>query len=202
MSSSPGKVVVAGGGGSSTGGGFMAEVKFFVRGITFLPGDFVSLFSLFFDNLSTLLGFAGAILGLNPTSAHLQEILYQRIIPAAGIMLFAGNVYYTYQAIRMARTYGRPFTAQPYGFNTAGGFPFIFGTFQVLCYVTMVVGFIGSSLTAPLRILLCCSLLNMYCINPKYPFWRHRYYLRRLLFLPSPMHRRYLHGGGNCARRE
>ena len=48
-------------------------------GVTFGSGDFVSLFSLFFDNLSTLLGFAGAILGLNPTNALLQEILYQRI---------------------------------------------------------------------------------------------------------------------------
>lgn len=100
----------------------------FKAGYTFGSGDFVSLFSLFFDNLSTLLGFAGAILGLSPTNALLKEILYQRIIPAAGIMLFVGNVYYSYQGVRMAKKFGRPFTAQPYGLNTAGGFPFIFGT--------------------------------------------------------------------------
>ena len=86
------------------------------------------------------MGFAGAILGINPTNAHLQEILYQRIIPAAGIMLFLGNVYYTWQAIRLSRKYKRAYTAQPYGLNTAGGFPFIFGiiygvyfSYQMVC---------------------------------------------------------------------
>lgn len=110
------------------------DVKSFHRGITFGAGDFVALCSLFFDNLSTLLGFSGAILALNPTNACLQEILYRRIIPAAGIMLFLGNVYYSWMAIRMARKYQRAFTAQPYGFNTAGGFPFIFGIIYGVYY--------------------------------------------------------------------
>ena len=93
----------------------------------------MSLFSLFFDNLSTLLGFSGAILGLggalgtDAAKALLEEILFQRIVPAAGIMLFVGNVYYTWQAVRLANKYQKPYTAQPYGLNTAGGFPFIFG---------------------------------------------------------------------------
>lgn len=109
------------------------DVKSFHAGVTFRSGDFVSLFSLFFDNLSTLLGFAGAILGLRNFMtteegiANLEEILFQRIVPAAGIMLFLGNVYYTWQAIRLSNKYQRPYTAQPYGLNTAGGFPFIFG---------------------------------------------------------------------------
>jgi len=79
-------------------------------------------------------------LGINPTNAHLQEILYRRIIPAAGIMLFLGNVYYTWQAIRLSKKYQRAYTAQPYGLNTAGGFPFIFGiiygvyfSYQMVC---------------------------------------------------------------------
>jgi AGZA family xanthine/uracil permease-like MFS transporter len=86
--------------------------------------------------LSTLLGFAGAIQGLIIVSEDgtsnadvVSEILYQRIIPAAGVMLFVGNVYYTWQAIRMSRKFQRPYTAQPYGLNTAGGFPFIFGKY-------------------------------------------------------------------------
>jgi hypothetical protein len=61
-------------------------------GITYGSGDFVSLFSLFFDNLSTLLGFAGAISALAPGNPVMEEILYERIIPAAGLMLFLGNV--------------------------------------------------------------------------------------------------------------
>lgn len=96
-------------------------------GITLGSGDIVSLFSLFFDNLSSILGLAGAILALSPGNKVLEEIVYERIIPATGFMLFLGNVYYSYQAIRMTRKYGRPFTAQPYGINGAGGFPFVFG---------------------------------------------------------------------------
>ena len=101
--------------------------------MTFGAGDFVSLFSLFFDNLSTLLGFSGAILGLSDSLTHqgaidlLEDILFTRVIPAAGIMLFVGNVFYTWQAIRLANKYQRAYTSQPYGLNTAGGFPFIFG---------------------------------------------------------------------------
>jgi hypothetical protein len=57
-------------------------------GITFGSGDFVSLFSLFLDNLSTLPGFAGAIMALSSTSTVLEDIVYTKIIPAAGIMLF------------------------------------------------------------------------------------------------------------------
>ena len=45
-----------------------------------------------------------------------------------GIMLFLGNSYYAWQAIRMKKNNGgRDFTAQPYGLNTVGGFPFAFG---------------------------------------------------------------------------
>lgn len=96
-------------------------------GITYGSGDFISLFSLFFDNLSTLLGLSGAILSLSSTSTLLPEIVFRRIVPAAGIMLFFGNCYYTWQAIRMRNKYNKPYTAQPYGLNTSGGFPFIFG---------------------------------------------------------------------------
>lgn len=100
------------------------EVKQF-KGITFGAGDFVGLFSLFFDNLSTLLGLSYAILGLSATSTLLPEIVFQRIIPAAGIMLFVGNCFYSYQAVRMTKKYNHPYTAQPYGLNTAGRFDYL-----------------------------------------------------------------------------
>ena len=92
----------------------------------------MSLFSLFFDNLSTLLGFCGVTLYLLGNDdadgmALLEEILFERIVPACGIMLFLGNAYYTWQAIRLTKKYDHPYTAQPYGLNTAGGFPFLFG---------------------------------------------------------------------------
>lgn len=57
-----------------------------------------------------------------------NEIVYGRIIPAMGVMLFLGNSFYAWQAIRMKnKNGGREFTAQPYGLNTVGGFPFVFG---------------------------------------------------------------------------
>lgn len=115
---------------------FCVGFKQFYTNITFLSGDFVALFSLFFDNLSTLLGFAFAILGMSSTSTILPVIVFERIVPAAGIMLFAGNVYYTWQATRMKVKFGRPFTAQPYGLNTAGGFPFIFGILYGVYFAT------------------------------------------------------------------
>jgi len=72
------------------------------------------------------MGLAGA-LTTDAAIGLLEEILFQRIVPAAGIMLFIGNVYYTWQAIRLTNETGHAYTAQPYGLNTAGGFPFIFG---------------------------------------------------------------------------
>ena len=111
----------------------MSDVPQFF-GITFGSGDFIGLFSLFFDNLSTLLGLSFAILGLSSTSTILPDIVFKRIVPAAGIMLFLGNCYYTHQAIRMTKKYNRPYTAQPYGLNTAGGFPFVFGIIYGVYY--------------------------------------------------------------------
>jgi hypothetical protein len=86
--------------------------KQFWCNITFGAGDFVSLFSLFFDNLSTLLGLSGAILALSSTSTLLPDLVYKRIVPAAGVMLFLGNIFYTWQATRMKAKYKREFTAQ------------------------------------------------------------------------------------------
>ena len=51
----------------------------------------------------------------------------KRIYPAIGIMLFLGNFYMSWMASRMKEQYGRDFTAQPYGINTVGAFPFLFG---------------------------------------------------------------------------
>ena len=52
-----------------------------------------------------------------------KEIVYTRIIPALGIALFIGNVYYAHMATRMKAQFSRDFTAQPYGINTVGMYP-------------------------------------------------------------------------------
>lgn len=55
-----------------------------------------------------------------------KEIVYTRIIPALGVALFIGNVYYAHMATRMKAQFGRDFTAQPYGINTIGMYPTLF----------------------------------------------------------------------------
>lgn len=96
--------------------------------VTFYRGDFSSLASLFFDNLSSFLGLSGAMYGLlsseDPVLAH--AIVFERMVPACGVMLAAGNLYYGFQSARKTKEKGRLYTAQPYGINTTAGFPFIF----------------------------------------------------------------------------
>ncbi|KAL3893403.1 MAG: hypothetical protein SGARI_008196 [Bacillariaceae sp.] len=59
-------------------------------------------------------------------------------------MLFLGNIYYTWQAIRLANKYQRAYTAQPYGLNTAGGFPFIFGIIYGVFFAFQCEGDVGT----------------------------------------------------------
>jgi AGZA family xanthine/uracil permease-like MFS transporter len=107
--------------------GSKAQLSINGYALTFLPGDFASLASLFFDNLSTLLGVSGATFGVLSADPELaRKIVYQRMVPSCGVMLFLGNVYYAFQSARMTKQKGRLFTAQPYGLNTSGAFPFIF----------------------------------------------------------------------------
>ncbi|EOD04500.1 hypothetical protein EMIHUDRAFT_107666 [Emiliania huxleyi CCMP1516] len=46
-----------------------------------------------------------------------RELLYKRIIPGCGFVLFLGNVYYSWMATRMKTQFGREFTSQPYGIS-------------------------------------------------------------------------------------
>jgi AGZA family xanthine/uracil permease-like MFS transporter len=95
-------------------------------------GDCGSLSQLFFDNLSTLLGalFAVQALGnfgdISVSQDTLNEYIWGRIVPGVGVTLFAGNVYYSWQAIRLTNSCGRQYTAQPYGLNTPAAFAFVF----------------------------------------------------------------------------
>lgn len=95
-------------------------------------GDWGSLSQLFFDNLSTLLGalFATqALTNFGPISVSqdvMNEYVWGRIVPGVGVTLLAGNIYYSWQAIRLTNKYGRQYTAQPYGLNTPAAFAFVF----------------------------------------------------------------------------
>lgn len=111
------------------------EVLSLKEGCTMTGGDWGSFTQLFFDNLSTLLGALYAIQGLGSTASFgdiavsqdvMNDIVWNKIAPGVGITLFLGNLYYTWQAIRLTKKYNRQYTAQPYGINTPGAFAFVF----------------------------------------------------------------------------
>lgn len=103
-------------------------------------GDWGALSQLFFDNLSTLLGalFAIQALGnfgdISVSKEVLDEYIWGKIAPGVGITLFAGNVYYSWQAIRLSNSCGRQYTAQPYGLNTPAAFSFVFNVMYAVFF--------------------------------------------------------------------
>lgn len=106
------------------------ETVAFRQGITLTAGSFDSLTQLFFEILSTLLGVIYAlqsvVSGSSVTTDFLNQILYGKVVPGMGLSILIGNLYYSWQAIRLTRKWGRQYTAQPYGLNTPAAFSFIY----------------------------------------------------------------------------
>eukprot|EP00283_Hemiselmis_rufescens_P021848 CAMPEP_0173438638 /NCGR_PEP_ID=MMETSP1357-20121228/20522_1 /TAXON_ID=77926 /ORGANISM="Hemiselmis rufescens, Strain PCC563" /LENGTH=636 /DNA_ID=CAMNT_0014403947 /DNA_START=20 /DNA_END=1927 /DNA_ORIENTATION=- len=99
--------------------------------VTNTKGEFGAYTQLFFDNLSTMVGVLGAIMGnfsgdFGVPNDILQNLVFAKMASGLGLALVWGNVYYSYQAARMTRTTGRQYTAQPYGINTVAAFAFVF----------------------------------------------------------------------------
>lgn len=94
------------------------ELKDFGHGLSLTGGDLGSLSQLFFDNLSTLLGAIFALQGLQGAGVSqsvMDEYVWGKIVPGVGVTLLLGNIYYSWQAVRLTNTHGRQYTAQPYG---------------------------------------------------------------------------------------
>lgn len=85
----------------------------------FVKRDLDGFFGLFIDNLVQLLAIVtlcGALCGMHGENSR---ILYGRILPGAAISILFGNIFYAWQARRLARKEGRQdVTALPYGINT------------------------------------------------------------------------------------
>ncbi len=64
----------------------------------------------------------------------LDEYIWGKIAPGVGVTLFAGNVYYSWQAIHLTNLHGRQYTAQPYGLNTPAAFSFLFNIIYVVFF--------------------------------------------------------------------
>ena len=90
----------------------------------FVRGDIDGFFGLALDNLVQLLlidSLCRYVIGLP------DDILYGRILPGAAVSLLVGNIFYSWQAMKIARETGRDdICALPYGINTVSLFAHVF----------------------------------------------------------------------------
>lgn len=90
----------------------------------FVKRDIDGFFGLMIDNLVQLVYIAT----LAPLVAGLPaSLIYGRVLPGAALSVLVGNLFYAWQARRVAAREGRTdVTALPYGINTPSVFAFIF----------------------------------------------------------------------------
>jgi adenine/guanine/hypoxanthine permease len=90
----------------------------------FVKGDVDGFFGLALDNLVQVLlieALCGGVLGFP------DQLIYGRILPGVAVSLLVGNLYYAWQARRLAQRTGRTdVCALPYGINTVSLFAFVF----------------------------------------------------------------------------
>lgn len=93
----------------------------------FVKRDLDGFFGLFIDNLVQLLliiALCGALCGM---SGDFTYLIYGRILPGAAVSLIIGNVFYAWQARRLAAKENRTdVCALPYGINTPSMLVYIF----------------------------------------------------------------------------
>lgn len=78
-----------------------------------VPGDWNAFFGLGVNSLLNILVLSGLLLGVVQMP---PELVFGRIVPAIGVMLFLSNVYYAFMARRLAQKTGRAdVTAMPAG---------------------------------------------------------------------------------------
>jgi AGZA family xanthine/uracil permease-like MFS transporter len=89
----------------------------------FVPGDLDGFFGLFFSGFPDLL----LIAGLAPLCGFPMELVASRILPAVALSILGGNLFYAWQAHRLAvRTDRTDVTAIPFGVNTPTIFAYVF----------------------------------------------------------------------------
>jgi adenine/guanine/hypoxanthine permease len=89
----------------------------------FVRGDIDGFFGLALDNLVQLLVIVSLCKGVLHFS---DEILFDHVLPGAAVSLLVGNLFYSWQALRLAKRTGRTdVCAQPYGINTVSLFAYV-----------------------------------------------------------------------------
>jgi AGZA family xanthine/uracil permease-like MFS transporter len=87
----------------------------------FVKGDFDGFIGLFIDNLVNLL----IITGLCKAIGMPNDLIFGKMLPGTALSVLAGNIFYSYQAHKLARKERRnDVTALPYGINTVSLFAF------------------------------------------------------------------------------
>jgi AGZA family xanthine/uracil permease-like MFS transporter len=103
---------------SGAPGGLSPAGRWFVR------GDIDGFFGLALDNLIqvlVILALVEHVLGFAPA------LIYGKLLPGVGVSLIVGNLFYAWQARRLALKTGRAdVCALPYGINTVSLFAFVF----------------------------------------------------------------------------
>jgi AGZA family xanthine/uracil permease-like MFS transporter len=90
----------------------------------FVRGDIDGFFGLALDNLVQLMLIVGLCQGVLGFPA---EVVYGRILPGVAVSLLVGNLFYAWQARRLAIASGRSdVCALPYGINTVSLFAHVF----------------------------------------------------------------------------
>jgi AGZA family xanthine/uracil permease-like MFS transporter len=89
----------------------------------FTSGDVDGFFGLFFSGFPDLL----LIVGLAPVCGFPAEFVTRQVLPGVAISVLAGNLFYAWQARRLAARTGRDdVTAIPFGVNTPTIFAYVF----------------------------------------------------------------------------
>lgn len=100
----------------------------------FAAGDVNAFFGLAVDNLTNLVVLAGLLIGVFRFPA---DLVLQRIVPGTALGVLAGDLAYTWLAIRLARSTGRAdVTAMPFGIDTPSLFGITFGVLGPLMLAT------------------------------------------------------------------
>ncbi|HUA77712.1 MAG TPA: hypothetical protein VMA86_08570 [Acetobacteraceae bacterium] len=89
----------------------------------FTSGDVDGFFGLFFSGFPDLL----LIVGLAPVCGFPADFVTRQVLPGVAISVLAGNLFYAWQARRLAASTGRDdVTAIPFGVNTPTIFAYVF----------------------------------------------------------------------------
>ncbi|MCA8988048.1 MAG: NCS2 family permease [Planctomycetaceae bacterium] len=93
----------------------------------FVKRDLDGFFGLFIDNLVQLLLILGLCGGLCGMTGEYSSLLFKHIFPGAALSILIGNLFYAWQAHRLAaREQRSDITALPYGINTPSLLVFVF----------------------------------------------------------------------------